>query len=107
MAEAERESDLSRRPAQLARYAGPGAPLRRIVGLGGSGAIGKRVLLLCGHWREIRDWEVMPLLGRQRPASARCGLCRAHIRPRPADAAQAAEFARQLATDKEAPELSR
>jgi hypothetical protein len=63
------------------RHAGAGAPLRAITGLGGAGPVGRLVKLACGHWREIRDYDLMPLLGRKRPVRARCGLCREGIEP--------------------------
>jgi hypothetical protein len=71
------------RPSHVQRYAGAGAPLRRIVGVCGHGAIGRVVLLACGHHREIRDWTIMPLMGRERPVQARCGCCRLGYLPDP------------------------
>jgi hypothetical protein len=61
--------------ARLQRYPGPGAPLRTIMRLGPCGAFGRWVLLECKHWREIRDYEILPILGRKRPTRSRCGLC--------------------------------
>jgi hypothetical protein len=91
--EAQADPDVRRRPSYLQRNAGPGAPLRNIVGLGGLGVIGRWTLLECGHWREIRDYDLAPILGRKRPTKARCGCCRDRIEPRPDDAAKAAQFA--------------
>ena len=61
--------------AKLQRYPGRSAPLQAIVGLGDTGALGRWVLLECRHWREIRDYDLLPALGRRRPVHARCGLC--------------------------------
>ena len=56
-------------------YSGPSAPLREIVGVGDLGAVGQWVLLACTHWKQIRDYHIMPAMGRRRPLRARCGLC--------------------------------
>ena len=83
--QAQQHPQVQRRPSYLQRYAGPGAPLVDIVGLGGLGVFGRWVLLRCGHWREIRDYDLLPLLGRAHPVRARCGLCREGIAPAAAD----------------------
>jgi hypothetical protein len=56
-------------------YSGRTAPLRLIVGVGDQGVVGQWVLLECGHWRQIRDYNIMPAMGRKRPVRARCGPC--------------------------------
>lgn len=67
--------------ARLQRYPGPGAPLRKIVGLGPARTVGRMVKLDCGHWREITHYDIMPAMGRKRPESSRCGFCRDGINP--------------------------
>ena len=91
--EAQQRADVQRRPSYLQRYAGAGAPLMSIVGLGRQGCLGRWVLLRCGHWREIRDYDLLPALGRSRPQHARCGLCRERIAPAAADLAEAERLA--------------
>jgi hypothetical protein len=94
LAEAQERPEVHLRPSHLQRYAGQGAPMRRIVGVGdGHGAIGQPVLLACGHWREIRDWAIMPLMGRKRPTQARCGCCRLGYLPSASGVARVAELA--------------
>lgn len=56
-------------------YSGGTAPLRTIEGVGDAGPVGRWVLLECGHWRQIRDYDIMPLLNRKRPLRARCAVC--------------------------------
>jgi hypothetical protein len=56
-------------------YSGTSAPLRGIVGLGDHGGVGRWVLLDCTHWKQIRDFDIMPAMGRRQPVRARCGLC--------------------------------
>lgn len=91
--EAQADPKVERRPSYLCRYAGKGAPARVIVGVAGQGAFGTRVLLACGHWREIRDYLYLPELGRKRPTRARCGLCREAIQPDADSLAKAIELA--------------
>ena len=90
--EAQQLDRLELRPSHVQRYAGAGSPMRRIVGVAGQGCVGTYVLLSCGHWREIRDYLIMPAMGRKRPTSARCGCCRLGYLPRPADTARVAEL---------------
>ncbi len=91
--EAQQRADVQRRPSYLQRYAGADAPQRSIVGLGSQGCLGRWVLLGCGHWREIRDFDLLPALGRSQPQRARCGLCRERIAPAAADLAEAQRLA--------------
>jgi hypothetical protein len=79
--EAQQLDDVMRRPSYLQRYPGPGAPLQAIVGIGRAGPVGRFVHLACGHWREITSYDLMPVMGRKQPVSARCGLCRDGVEP--------------------------
>lgn len=81
MDEAQALADVRRRPSYLQRYPGPGAPLRRIVGEGRLGPLGRWVLLECRHWREITHYDLLPVEGKKKPVRARCGLCRDGIDP--------------------------
>ena len=80
------------RPSYVQRYAGPGAPLREIVGVAGYGSFGRWVLLECGHYREIRDYGMQALTGKKVPTKSRCGCCRLNYAPRAADVAKAEEL---------------
>ena len=91
--EAQQRAEVQRRPSYLQRYAGPGSPLVEIVGVGGLGPLGRFVLLRCGHWREIRDYDLLPIIGRAHPERARCGLCHEGIAPAAADLETAARLA--------------
>lgn len=91
--EAQASETVSDRPSYLTRYCGPGAPKRRIVAEGGPGALGTWLLLECGHWRDLRDWETMPALGRRRPTHTGCGCCRMRIRPAATSVAEAERWA--------------
>jgi hypothetical protein len=72
IAEAQELDTVQLRPSHVQRHAGPGSPLRRITHI----AMHDWVLLDCEHWRYIRDFNIMPTMGRKRPSSARCGCCR-------------------------------
>jgi len=96
--EAQADPDVHKRPSHLQRYCGPGSPAHAIVGLGELGALGRWALLACGHWREIRDWDLMPAMGRKRPTKARCGCCRMQIKPRARDVQAAADLHREELT---------
>lgn len=87
--EAQELDRVQLRPSHVQRHAGAGSPLRAIVAIGRPGPIGRWTLLACGHWREIRDFDIMPAMGRRRPISARCGCCRLGYLPAPADLAAA------------------
>lgn len=76
LAEAQALPSIRKRPSYLQRYPGPNAPLREIVHVGHLGSFGRWVLLECDHWREIRDYDLLPLMGRPKPKKSRCGLCR-------------------------------
>lgn len=89
LAEAQELETVRLRPSYVERYCGPGSPARRIVGVAGCGPVGRRVLLECGHMREIRDYDFMPLLKRKQPTSARCGCCRLNYLAEPARLAEA------------------
>lgn len=98
LAEAQELPQVSLRPSYVQRYSGPGAPLRAIVGLGGYGAIGRWVLLACGHWRESRGHGADGLAaylnnGKAYPKSARCGCCRLGYLPNAKDVEQVARLA--------------
>jgi hypothetical protein len=90
--EAQTLPDIQLRPSYVQRYAGAGSPLRPIVGLGRHGSFGQWTLLKCGHWREIRDYNIAPALGRNRPKASRCGCCRLGYLPTPEDKARAEEL---------------
>jgi hypothetical protein len=74
--EAQQLADVQKRPSHLARYPGPGAPLRPIIAEGHLGPIGRWVLLECRHWREIIHYDLLPVEGKKKPVRERCGLCR-------------------------------
>jgi hypothetical protein len=74
--EAQELADVRLRPSYVQRYAGPGSPLRSIVAVRSGDSFGRWVSLSCGHMRAIRDWDLMPVMGRKRPSAARCGCCR-------------------------------
>jgi hypothetical protein len=94
--EAQELDRLELRPSHVQRYAGAGSPMRAIVGVGGLSCFGTATLLECGHWREIRDYALMPLMGRKRPTKARCGCCRLGYLPRPSDTVRVAELVARL-----------
>jgi hypothetical protein len=48
--------------------------MREIVHVGHRGIIGRSVLLECDHWRELRDYDLIPLMGRRKPT--KIPLCR-------------------------------
>lgn len=87
LAEAQDLDNVERRPSYVQRYCGSGSPRRAIVGIAGLDAFGRRVLLDCGHYRVIRDFDLMPALGRKPPTAARCGCCRLGYLAEPADLA--------------------
>ena len=76
LVEAQELADVSKRPSYLQRYCGPGAPMRRITHVAEVDSFGRWVRLDCGHMRCIRDWDLMPVIGRKRPSTSRCGCCR-------------------------------
>jgi hypothetical protein len=90
--EAQQLECVQLRPSHVQRHCGAGSPMRPIVGVGRLGPIGTWVLLDCGHWREIRDYNIAPMLGRKRPVQARCGCCRLNYLPRPSDLVRVAEL---------------
>jgi hypothetical protein len=94
MDEAQKLRSVDLRPSMVQRYAGRGSPLRPIVALGQLGPLGRWALLSCGHWREIRDYDLIPIRrdGRKQPTKARCGCCRLGYLPDPADLATVAKF---------------
>ena len=83
---AQQLEDVQLRPSYVQCYAGPGAPKQAIVGRGSAHPVGQAVLLACGHFRIIRDWGILPAMGRKRPQRAACGLCRLRYAPRQCDA---------------------
>lgn len=104
LAEAQALPDFKLRPSHVQRHCGSKSPLRRIVGVGKLGVIGRWALLDCGHWREIRDYDLQPALGRKIPRRAACGCCRLNYQPEALDKAHAEMLIRQL--DGDAPEIS-
>lgn len=88
--QAQELDDVFLRPSHVQRYAGRDSPLQKVVGIGGHGPVGRLLLLGCGHWREIRDWDLGRLVGNKpEQRQARCGLCRLGYEPEPPDLARA------------------
>ena len=103
--EAQEIKPFQLKPSFVQRYCGPGSPKWHIVGIGEAGQLGRWVLLSCGHWRELRDYDVQPALGRKRPRRAGCGCCRLGYVPNPADLVRAQELACSFGDNAPIPEI--
>jgi hypothetical protein len=65
------------RPSYVQRNPGPGSPMRVIKDvLHATGDHGRMVRLVCGHYRDIREYDL-----HNKPKSARCGCCKLGYEP--------------------------
>lgn len=86
------------RPSHVQRHCGSGSPARKIVYHGKLGPIGRWLLLECGHWREVRDFQLRQCLGLPLPKRSRCGCCRLGYRPTEIDRRTAERLTRENRT---------
>jgi hypothetical protein len=68
--------DLRLRPSHVQRHPVPGSPMRTILSVHDATKYGRMVRLVCGHDREIRDYDL-----HNKPKSARCGCCKLNYGP--------------------------